>query len=241
MLAWAGHQLWRLRWQRQELLLPPPPPPLSFFEQLLHLPFHGFALWGGGATLTGTGPALFQAEQVARRKLASYPEVRRKPSCPEAEVQEGRALKTSPSLFSRSKPRPRLAKGGAAPHGGSCGEAGRAPGQVRSGTFRAVGLPRAGWTPFPLQTTEGMDQRVLEPQLHCWGLDTRILVGLESICKPRPRLKRTVEMDAGHYSLAEDPGPISSQKCGLRQILNLLCPSVLIHEMGIMIVPASQG
>lgn len=86
-----------------------------------------------------------------------------------------------------------------------------------------------------------MDQRVLEPQLHCWGLDTRILVGLESICKPRPRLKRTVEMDAGHYSLAEDPGPISSQKCGLRQILNLLCPSVLIHEMGIMIVPASQG
>lgn len=114
---------------------------------------------------------------MAPRKLASYPEVTRKLSCPEAEVQEGRALKISLSLFSVVNAGRGWLKGGAAPHGGSCGEAGQAPGQVRSGTFRAVGLPRAGWTPFPLQTTEGMDQRVLEPQLHCWGLDTRILSG----------------------------------------------------------------
>lgn len=85
----------------------------------------------------------------------------------------GKGPEDLPESASYSKRR----KDGVAPHGGSCGEAGQAPGQVRSGIFRAVGLPRAGWTPFPLQTTEGMDQRVLEPQLHCWGLDTRILSG----------------------------------------------------------------
>ena len=50
----------------------------------------------------------------------------------------------------------------------------------RSGQIRDLQGSRAATCSvdsFSPLTTEGMDQRVLEPQLHCWALDTRILSG----------------------------------------------------------------
>ena len=62
----------------------------------------------------------------------------------------------------------------------------------RSGQIRDLQVSRAATCSvgsFSPLTTEGMDQRALEPQLHCWGLDTRILSGAGVYMQAQARAK----------------------------------------------------